>query len=65
MEFRKRMEHLAGQDGWFAPVSVILDHLRGQETPLERSIGKEALNRLELRWLANKVRHATPASLWS
>jgi hypothetical protein len=44
---------LARRPGWFAPVSDILDHLRGSN---DAPLGARALLRLELRYLADRVR---------
>jgi hypothetical protein len=51
--FKALMTRLSKKNGWFAPVSTILDHLRNTNghhtiTPSERS-------RLEWRWLLNKL----------
>jgi hypothetical protein len=54
-EFRKRIEYIASKNGWFVPVSVALDYLRGNRSPEERAITPAALDRLEARWLRNKV----------
>jgi len=58
-EFRKRMEYLASKDGFFAPVSVILDFLRKGQNPTERVIEPKRLSRLETRWLLNRVLKGT------
>lgn len=53
--FGPAMEALAARDGWFAPVSEVLDHLRQQEghepelTPRDRA-------RMENRWVRNQLR---------
>ncbi len=54
-EVRKRLEYIAAQNGWFAPVSTVLDFLRKGQTRQERTITPERLNQLELRWLRNKI----------
>jgi hypothetical protein len=75
-EFRKRIEYIASHDGWFVPVSQVLDYLRGDKGPQERAITGSALEKLETRWLTNKVATesvkklvrpllSTPRSLWS
>lgn len=57
-EFRRRLEYLAAQDGWFAPVSVVLDFLRKGGGREERRISAAGLRRLETRWLVGRVRKA-------
>ncbi len=54
-EFRRRIEYIASKGGWFAPVSVILDYLRGGTDPVARTISPERRHRLETAWLANKI----------
>lgn len=56
-EFRRLMERLSRKNGWFAPVSAVLDHLLSQG-------GKNVLhpaqrNALERRWLSGKFLHGT------
>ena len=55
--FVRLMERLARKNGWFVPVSVLLDHL------LERRpdpVLTDAQRRtLEWRWLAHKIRYGT------
>lgn len=58
-EFRRRLEYIAKAGGWFAPVSEVLDYLRGSQDTRERSIAAADLRRLETRWLAGKVRGGT------
>jgi len=58
-EVRKRLEYMAAQNGWFAPVSTVLDFLRKGQTREERIITPEQRSRLELRWLSNKILHGT------
>jgi hypothetical protein len=55
--FRQLMERLARKNGWFVPVSNILDFLRERNrnhiiTDTERAA-------LERRWLIDKIRHGT------
>jgi hypothetical protein len=54
-EFRRRLEYIAAKDGWFAPVSAVLDYLRGGGTREDRAISPARLRRLESRWLADRV----------
>jgi len=55
-DFRRRMEYVASQDGWFAPVSSILDHLRVGQGHEQRAISHARVGALETRWLAHLVR---------
>jgi hypothetical protein len=52
--FREIMEYIAAQNGWFAPVSEILDHLRQGATPAERALSARGRGELEWRWLWQK-----------
>ncbi len=54
-EFRRRMEFLAALDGWFAPASEILDHLRQGAGPRERTISPNRLRQMETKWLLEKI----------
>ena len=51
--FVQRMEDLAQRDGWFAPVSQILDRLNAEGQP--RRVTKEYEKRLQRRWLADRL----------
>jgi hypothetical protein len=55
-EFRRLMERLARKQGWFVPVSTLLDHLAaaGGGQPHTLRPGERAL--LERRWLLHKLR---------
>ncbi|MBZ5606289.1 MAG: hypothetical protein LAO79_28695 [Acidobacteriia bacterium] len=55
-EFANRMTYIAGKGGWFAPVSTVLDHLRGEAGADERIIAPAALASLESRWLQNRTK---------
>jgi hypothetical protein len=55
--FRELMQRLARKNGWFVPVSKLLDHLRQGRDPVV--IGDRERASLEWRWLATKVRHGT------
>ncbi len=57
--FRERMEYIAAQNGWFATVSNVLDYLRAGASRESRAIGAAPLRRLEMRWLASKLRKGT------
>jgi hypothetical protein len=55
--FRNLMRRLVARQGWFAPVSTLLDHLLAQKKssvirPKERSA-------MERRWLLHKLRHGS------
>ncbi len=52
--FSSLMKYVAAKDGWFAPVSEVLDFLRKDEDCGERNISSIDLQKLELRWLYNK-----------
>ncbi len=54
-EFRRRLEYIAAQGGWYPTVSTALDYLRAGATTVERSISAVDLRRLETRWLARKL----------
>ena len=51
--FRILMERLAKKDGWFAPVSMVLDYLRERNGVHRISAGERAA--LERTWLWNKM----------
>jgi hypothetical protein len=52
--FRELVEYIARQDGWFAPVSEVLDHLRQDGDRQARRISAWERQELELRWLRSK-----------
>lgn len=54
-EIRRRLEYISSQDGWFAPVSEVLDYLSEGGNPSDRTIPLIRLRNLETRWLTNKV----------
>jgi len=55
--FVRLMERLARRDGWFVPVSVLLDHLLARRAdPVITAAQRAALER---RWLVHKVRYGT------
>jgi hypothetical protein len=58
-EFRQRLEYIASKDGWFAPVSEVLDYLRDSESRTERIIPPGRLRHLETRWLVSKLAKGT------
>jgi hypothetical protein len=58
-EFRKRLEYIASKDGWFAPVSEVLDFLRNDASPAKRIISATRLRQLELYWLLSKLTKGT------
>ncbi len=54
-ECRKRLEYIAAREGWFMPVSVVLDYLRGNADRAARTISPSRLRALETRWLLEKL----------
>ena len=54
---RLLLERLSGLNGWFVPVSTLLDYLRGAEGP--RQINDRERRQLEIRWLWEKIRRGT------
>jgi hypothetical protein len=54
-EFGKRLEYISAKDGWFAPVSDVLDFLTFDKGLSERAISPKRLRTIESRWLMNKV----------
>jgi hypothetical protein len=52
--FATLMRRLAGKNGWFVPVTTLLDHLAGPDGPA--TITPDERGRLERRWLLSKVR---------
>ena len=52
---RRLLERLAAKDGWFVPVSALLDHVRAWRGEVALTDAQRA--RLERRWLAQKIRH--------
>ena len=55
--FRDLMARLSRRNGWFVPVSTLLDYLRTQRADVQ--IRREDRARLERRWLLHKFRHGT------
>jgi hypothetical protein len=51
---RKLLESMAGRNGWFVPVSTLLDHLRAQQ--YGKQLGWFARLAMELRWARGAVR---------
>ncbi|HTS75455.1 MAG TPA: hypothetical protein VMG40_04580 [Bryobacteraceae bacterium] len=56
-EFRRLMERLASKNGWFVPVSVLLDFLESRRGPVVLSASQR--RRLETRWLWEKMFRGT------
>lgn len=50
------MKRLSQRNGWFVPVSVLLDFLASQTQP--RTLDAKERGRLERKWLVYKVRHS-------
>jgi hypothetical protein len=55
--FSELMTRLSGKNGWFVPVSTLLDHLARLSRRVE--IGASERNRLQNRWLWQKVFRGT------
>ena len=55
--FVRLMERLARKDGWFVPVSVLLDELLSRRPDPVITAGQRAT--LERRWLFHKIRYGT------
>lgn len=56
-EFRKTMEGLARKNGWFVPVSTLLDFLEARRGPVALSAAER--RKLEWRWLREKIFRGT------
>ena len=52
-DFRRLMERLSRRDGWFVPVSTLLDHI--QEERGRHVISASERRRLERKWLIHRV----------
>jgi hypothetical protein len=52
--FEQLMRRLSAKNGWFVPVSTLLDHLRSEGGPT--IIGRSERGALERRWLRSKLR---------
>jgi hypothetical protein len=55
--FVELMKRLSQKNGWFVPVSKLLDHIEGTRGPVVLTAGDR--RRLERRWLWHKVRYGT------
>jgi hypothetical protein len=56
-EFERLMKRLASKNGWFVPVSTLLEHLRRRKTEAANgAIPSQELASLERRWIAYKLR---------
>jgi hypothetical protein len=53
--FEMLLRRLARKNGWFVPVSQLLDFLRSSRT--DSTIPRRELERMEMRWLVYKMRH--------
>jgi len=53
-EFRERLKYVASKDGWFAPVSQVLDYIRMNGDRVDRKISSTDLSKLEARWITNR-----------
>ena len=61
-DFRRLMTRLSKLNGWFVPVSTLLDHLlavRGATSTSEAAISDAGRTELERRWLWDKLRSGT------
>jgi hypothetical protein len=56
--FRELMTRLSRKNGWFVPVSTLLDHLRAQRGGAV-ALDDRRRSRLERRWLWEKVFRGT------
>lgn len=52
--FKNVMEYVAAKNGWFAPVSEIMNFLRAGASIEDRRISNFELQKLEMRWLFGK-----------
>jgi hypothetical protein len=52
-EFKKLMTRLSQRNGWFAPVSDVLDYIQVQKG--EHEITSLEHSELEVRWLKDKI----------
>jgi hypothetical protein len=55
--FEELMRRLAAKDGWFVPVSTLLDLLRAENS--DRTISGDALTALERRWFLQRAHLGT------
>jgi hypothetical protein len=55
--FRKLMEHLRRKNGWFVPVSALLQHLQAKHGV--HTLSSSERRRLEQRWLWEKLKYGT------
>ncbi len=56
-EFERAMQRLVAKNGWFVPVSVILDFLANTRGPT--TLDQNSRRRLETRWLSEKLFRGT------
>ena len=56
-KFVQLMRRMAKKNGWFVPITALLDHLR--ETQDTSAIPKTELARMERRWFLSKLRYGT------
>jgi hypothetical protein len=55
--FRALIERLSRKNGWFVPVSTLLDYILAARGPV--TLGPAERSALERRWLTHKVRYGT------
>ena len=55
--FATALERVAERDGWFAPVSEVLDHIRAERatTTGDRPLSTRERSRMENRWITDQV----------
>ena len=53
MNFKKQMNRLSKKDGWFVPVSTLLEFLKKKNQT--QIINDEQKKALEWKWLLNKI----------
>lgn len=53
--FERRMRALSDRDGWFAPVSTVLDHLRSVRSFADAEAGFGYRLKLNLRWCRDRM----------
>jgi len=56
-EFKKKIEYLSNQNGWFAPATTVLDHLleNKKDSDVNKSISNFYLNKLDFTWLVERI----------
>lgn len=57
--FRDAIRRVARMDGWFVPVSTLLDHVGGQRGWTDVRQRRRQFQAMQLRWLWEQARHRT------